>query len=37
MSALVIARNCCMTKNASRRSQVGVGMNRCAREGKQKV
>ena len=31
MSDLAVAGNCCM---ASRRSRVGVGMNRSAREGK---
>ena len=33
VSDLVLARNCCLT-NASRKSRVGVGMNRSAREGK---
>ena len=27
MSDLVVARNCCMARMASRRSRVGVGMN----------
>ena len=34
MSDLALASNCCLAKNASRRSRVGVGMNRSAREGK---
>ena len=39
MSDLVVARNCCMARmlpgeRRSRRSRVGVGMNRSAREGK---
>ena len=39
MSDLALARNCCLARmlnhqNASRRSRVGVGMNRSARGGK---
>ena len=34
MSALVVARNCCMARMLPGEAENGVGMNRSVREGK---
>ena len=37
MSYLVLARNCCLVRMLPGEAENGVGMNRCAREGKKSV